>query len=57
MCLRPQWVEGKQNVLADALSRQNWPVVSEAMQSYVKKQGYSASAWLASLQQLGLNGM
>lgn len=51
VCLRPKWIAGVENVLADALSRQRWPTVATEMQFYIVQQGYEPSSWFAVMEQ------
>lgn len=52
VCLRPKWISGESNVMADALSRQRWAVVGKQLQRYVSVRGYPPSAWAATLEHL-----
>ena len=40
---------GKENVLPDALSRQNWRVVSSELSAYIGSRGLPASQWVDSM--------
>lgn len=46
VCLRPKWIEGSRNVLADALSRQQWAVAQQELLVYIRRKGYPGSRWL-----------
>ena len=41
--LKPIWIAGKENALPDALSRQNWRVVSSELSAYTISSGLPSS--------------
>ena len=47
--LKPRWIAGKENVLPNALSRQNWRVVSGELSAYISSRGLPPSQWMDSM--------
>ena len=48
--LKPRWIAEKENVVPDAVSRQNWSVVATELTAYISRKVCPQSQWVDSMR-------